>query len=130
MTITHQISDDDRFESFPSYNEDKSQLTRKEKLRHFLEALPFRVFSLLLILIDCVLVLIDICAETSDSEQHVFNAIAMLFVTYFVIELGARVYSQGFVDIAIYVDSILTTTCIWSAEFNCSLQNGTTLSTW
>lgn len=92
--ITRNASNEEQFESFPSYNEDKSQLTTQEKLRHFIEQLYFRLFSLILIVIDCTLVVIDISAQQSPTEKRIFNAIAMTFVSYFLLELAARVYAQ------------------------------------
>ena len=101
------------------YKDDIDELTFRERLRTFIEHLHFRLFSLILIITDCTLLIIDIASNPTENEQKVFDALAMTFVTYFIIELAARIYSQGMdlffrrwhnrVDFGIIVISFLVT---------------------
>ncbi|KAI1285027.1 Phosphatidylinositol 3,4,5-trisphosphate 3-phosphatase TPTE2 [Halotydeus destructor] len=83
------------YDSFPSYADSPDDLTTREKLRYFLEHIFFRLFSLFMILADCTVLVIDVTLpKDHDDEQKVYDNVAMLFVTYFVIELALRMYSQ------------------------------------
>ncbi len=83
------------YNSFPSYATSPDELSSQEKLRNFIEHLFFRFFSLIIILIDCTVLVIDISTEKEPHEQSVFDFFAIVFVLYFCIELSVRIYAQG-----------------------------------
>lgn len=84
------------YEGFPEYKGSPSELTFREKMRFFLEHIIFRLFSLFVIIVDCTLLIIDLASSNmSLHEKQVYDYMALIFVSYFCVELIARIYAQG-----------------------------------
>lgn len=120
------------YNSFPSYATSPDELSFQEKFRNFLEHLFFRFFSLIVILIDCTILVIDIATNKSPQEQAVYDFFAITFLLYFCLELSARIYSQGYVvemfKLLVHFCLQLFSTClsVYLPASRHSLPSGTT----
>ncbi|KAM7433962.1 hypothetical protein ABFA07_015848 [Porites harrisoni] len=65
----------------------------RENVRKIVEHFFFRVFSLLLVLVDIVIVIVDL-ATAGESEKSL-EIISVIIVTYFLMELLLRMYALG-----------------------------------
>lgn len=70
------------------------------KLYRAVNHLVFRLLTLLLIITDCILTIIDILIDLTLNRkpihlQNVFDSIALLFVIIFVVEVLIRIYATG-----------------------------------
>lgn len=70
----------------------KAQFLVKSVIEHVL----FRVFTVLLILVDVTLVVVDISVtDLSNETSHNINLVSRIIVTYFLIEIGFRIFYRG-----------------------------------
>ena len=81
-------------EEEPNLYESASDLSRRERVRRIVENLYFRLFGLIIIVVDLVLLIIDLSLDKSQNEELVFNVLSMIFGTYFVIEVSLRIYAK------------------------------------
>ncbi|KAM7435048.1 hypothetical protein ABFA07_014980 [Porites harrisoni] len=65
----------------------------RENVRKIVEHFFFRVFSLLLVLVDIIIVIVDL-ATAGESEKSL-EIISVIIVTYFLMELLLRMYALG-----------------------------------
>ncbi|KAL9973932.1 hypothetical protein ACROYT_G020453 [Oculina patagonica] len=65
----------------------------RENLRRIVEHFCFRVFSLLLVLADVVIVIVDLA--TAGNMERSLEIISIIIVTYFLIELLLRIFALG-----------------------------------
>ncbi|XP_068720125.1 phosphatidylinositol 3,4,5-trisphosphate 3-phosphatase TPTE2-like [Montipora capricornis] len=65
----------------------------RENIRRIVEHFCFRVFSLLLVLADVIIVIIDLATE-SHSEKTL-EIISIIIVTYFLLEVLLRIFALG-----------------------------------
>lgn len=70
-----------------------SKATRSILLRRFVEHLGFRLFSLLLIVTDIIILIIDV--SKPDKNERGYDIAALCFVCFFVAEIFLRLYAQG-----------------------------------
>lgn len=81
----------------PSKFQELSNLTptnTNSKLYRAVNHLLFRLITLLLILADCLLTVIDLSIQKkTDHLQNVFDSIALLLVIIFVAEITLRIYA-------------------------------------
>ncbi|XP_061189003.1 phosphatidylinositol 3,4,5-trisphosphate 3-phosphatase TPTE2-like [Saccostrea echinata] len=70
----------------------KAQFRVKSVIEHFI----FRVFTVLLILIDVILVVVDISVKNlSEQTSHDIALVSRIIITYFLIEIGFRIFYRG-----------------------------------
>lgn len=70
----------------------KAQFLVKSVIEHVL----FRVFTVLLILVDVTLVVVDISVtDLSNETSHNINLVSRIIVSYFLIEIGFRIFYRG-----------------------------------
>lgn len=70
----------------------KAQFLVKSVIEHVL----FRVFTVLLILVDVTLVVVDISVtDLSNQTSHDINLVSRIIITYFLIEIGFRIFYRG-----------------------------------
>ncbi|XP_023210250.1 phosphatidylinositol 3,4,5-trisphosphate 3-phosphatase TPTE2-like [Centruroides sculpturatus] len=66
------------------------------KLRRVVEHLIFRVFGLLLIIIDISVLIADLfITDKSEDEQLAYELVAVCFVCVFVLEVCLRIFAKG-----------------------------------
>lgn len=70
----------------------KAQFLVKSVIEHVL----FRFFTVLLILVDVTLVVVDISvSDLSSQTSHDINLVSRIIITYFLIEIGFRIFYRG-----------------------------------
>lgn len=70
----------------------KAQFLVKSVIEHVL----FRVFTVLLILVDVTLVVVDVSVtDLSNQTSHDINLVSRIIITYFLIEIGFRIFYRG-----------------------------------
>jgi len=74
--------------------DDNLFITRREKVRRVVENVYFRLFGVIIIIIDLVLLIIDLSLNKSEDEKYVFDLFSMIFGTYFVVEVSLRTYAK------------------------------------
>ncbi|RUS79114.1 hypothetical protein EGW08_013124 [Elysia chlorotica] len=65
------------------------------KVQRIIENFYFRIFTVLVILLDFVLVIVDLALYTCASNDQPLEIISHIIICYFVIEIAARVFYQG-----------------------------------
>ncbi|GFN82234.1 phosphatidylinositol-3,4,5-trisphosphate 3-phosphatase tpte2 [Plakobranchus ocellatus] len=65
------------------------------KVQRIIENFYFRVFTVLVILLDFILVIVDLAIYTCASNDKPLEIISHIIICYFVIEIGARIFYQG-----------------------------------
>ena len=71
----------------------------REKVRRIVENVYFRLFGLIIIMVDLILLIVDLSIDKSNNEEMVFNILSMIFGTYFVIEVSLRIYAKTWADL-------------------------------
>ncbi|RWS30731.1 phosphatidylinositol triP phosphatase-like protein, partial [Leptotrombidium deliense] len=79
-------------EEFPEYNE--TDVPFREKVRRKVEHIIFRLFTVVLIITDCILLIVDIAIVDKPNEQEIFDILALSFVSFFVLEVCVRIYAH------------------------------------
>jgi len=74
--------------------DDSLIISRREKVRRIVENVYFRLFGLIVIIIDLILLIVDLSIDKSEDEKFVFDLLSMVFGTYFVIEVSLRIYAK------------------------------------
>ncbi|XP_056011438.1 phosphatidylinositol 3,4,5-trisphosphate 3-phosphatase TPTE2-like [Ostrea edulis] len=70
----------------------KAQYRVKSVIEHVL----FRVFTVLLILVDVILVVVDISVtDLSEHTSHDITLVSRVIIAYFLIEIGFRIFYRG-----------------------------------
>lgn len=65
-------------------------------MKSVIEHVLFRVFTVLLILVDVTLVLVDISVtDLSAQTSHDINLVSRIIITYFLIEIAFRIFYRG-----------------------------------
>ncbi|XP_076446857.1 phosphatidylinositol 3,4,5-trisphosphate 3-phosphatase TPTE2-like [Babylonia areolata] len=65
------------------------------KVRTFVEHLGFRMFTVLLIAIDFILVIIDMSISNCVSANNVLETISHCIITFFLLEVLLRIFGRG-----------------------------------
>lgn len=65
------------------------------QLKRVVEHLLFRVFSLLLIIIDLCVLIADLATEKKSQEEKAYDITALCFVCYFILEVALRLTAKG-----------------------------------
>jgi hypothetical protein len=74
--------------------DDNLFITRREKVRRIVENVYFRLFSVIIIIIDLILLIIDLSLDKSEDEKYLFDLFSIIFGTYFVVEVSLRIYAK------------------------------------
>ncbi|CAG2120719.1 unnamed protein product, partial [Medioppia subpectinata] len=88
------IGDEEAQRNGNGYESHGFYVHRREKVRRIVENLYFRLFGLVIIIVDLMLLAVDLCVDESATETIIFNSLSMLFGTYFVIEVSLRIYAK------------------------------------
>ena len=72
----------------------------KLRVRNVIERIAFRIFTLLLIIVDVIVVILDI-ANAGNTEA--LDLIAVIICIYFVLEILVRVFAKGCVLLLIFL---------------------------
>jgi hypothetical protein len=68
----------------------------RQNIRGVIEHLVFRIFTVVLILTDISLVIIEVAVFSHDKEtSHAIGQVSMAIITYFVVEIGVRIFVKG-----------------------------------
>ena len=62
------------------------------RVRNVIEHIAFRIFTLLMIVVDVIVVILDI-ADVGDAEA--LEITAVIICTYFMVEIIVRVFAKG-----------------------------------
>ena len=83
------------------FTDQKSLNSRAVKLRvrNVIEHIAFRIFTLLMIIVDVIVVILDI-ANAGNTEA--LDLIAVIICTYFLLEILVRVFAKGYVLLLIF----------------------------
>lgn len=73
-----------------------SRSPMQDSIYRFVHNIFFRFLTLILILTDSILVIVDVLKEhKSPQSQHLYDAFALAFVCIFCFEIGLRIYATG-----------------------------------
>ena len=78
----------------------------KESVRGVVENVFFRIFTVLLIMADFIIVIIDLAKYDCASDDQPLEIIAHIIICYFVIEVAARIFYQGRIFFSNWLDVV------------------------
>ncbi|XP_064637589.1 phosphatidylinositol 3,4,5-trisphosphate 3-phosphatase TPTE2-like isoform X2 [Lineus longissimus] len=65
-------------------------------MRRLVHHLSFRIFTILLILTDVIIVIVDVAyVDKAPEKEAVFQSLSLAIVSYFVLEVGLRIFAVG-----------------------------------
>ena len=62
------------------------------RIRNVIEHIAFRIFTLLMIIVDVIVVILDI-ADAGNTEA--LDVVAVIICTYFLLEICVRIFAKG-----------------------------------
>jgi PTEN phosphatase family protein len=66
------------------------------RVKSVIEHVFFRVFTVLLILVDVILVVVDISVtDLSEQTSHDITLVSRVIIAYFLVEIGFRIFYKG-----------------------------------
>ncbi|CAM1319655.1 TPTE2 (predicted) [Pycnogonum litorale] len=113
----------------PAKNTELTQFDQlRSQLRIIVEHIAFRLFGLLLITIDIILLIVDLSIkDKTTNEETTYDMIAMVFICYFMIEVSVRLFAKGVhdffiawynvVDLVVIVVSFIITIIYSTVDF-------------
>lgn len=68
----------------------------QHRVKRVVEHLAFRIFGLVLIIVDISVLIADLCiVDKTSKEELAYEIVALCFVSYFVLEILLRIYAKG-----------------------------------
>ncbi|XP_065838606.1 phosphatidylinositol 3,4,5-trisphosphate 3-phosphatase TPTE2-like isoform X2 [Oscarella lobularis] len=80
-------------ETIPTMQEDTKLRKFRRKVRKFVESLPLRILTILVLIADVVVVIIGLATDSDDNQDY--EIVSIVFVTYFGVELLLRIFARG-----------------------------------
>lgn len=69
-------------------------VTRREKIRRIVENVYFRLFGLIVIVVDLTLLVVDLSTDKTHKEELCYTVLSLIFGAYFVGEVSLRIYAK------------------------------------
>lgn len=90
------MGDDGRFIVDPAHSGEGGRLRALQiRIHRFINHIAFRLFTLLVIILDLTLVMLDLSSEECASSTSTLEFISQTIISYFMLELLARVFCLG-----------------------------------
>ncbi|KAJ8314351.1 hypothetical protein KUTeg_008912, partial [Tegillarca granosa] len=65
------------------------------KVKNLIENLPFRLFTIILILVDATLVIVDLTVDLDEETSYIISITSRCIIAYFILEISLRIFYKG-----------------------------------